>query len=97
MQNLAQFIQLHRTEAGLTQDAFGALYGVSGPAIFKFERGYVNPSLDLWLSISKDCGVPRDAAVLLWVQAKLPPEHRGLLDDLISEKFNGRRRRAHTA
>jgi DNA-binding XRE family transcriptional regulator len=93
MQSLAQFIQIHRKEEALTQDAFGARYGVSGPAIFKFERGYVNPSLDLWLSISKDCGVPRDAAVLLWAQAKLPSEHHTLLDDLIAEKFNGKRRK----
>lgn len=36
-----------RKSRKLTQDEFGEIYGVSGPAIFKFEKGYVRPSLKL--------------------------------------------------
>ena len=30
-----------RKTLGLTQDQFGVRYGVSGPAVFKFEKGFV--------------------------------------------------------
>ena len=49
--------------------------GVSGPAIFKFEKNYVKPSLELWLKIARDCGLEERQAVLLWVKAKLPEQY----------------------
>ena len=64
----------------MTQDQFGARYGVSGPAIFKFERGYVKPSLDLWLKMARDCDILEKKAVLLWVKAKLPQEYQSFID-----------------
>ena len=69
-----------RSGMGVTQDQFGARYGVSGPAIFKFEKGYAKPSLDLWLKIARDCEISEKKAVLLWVKAKLPAEHQSYVD-----------------
>jgi transcriptional regulator with XRE-family HTH domain len=81
MQNiLGARIAESREQLGLTQDQFGARYGVSGPAIFKFEKGYVKPSLDLWLKMARDCNVPEKKAVLLWVKAKLPEEYQSFID-----------------
>ncbi|MFW6304116.1 MAG: helix-turn-helix transcriptional regulator [Candidatus Sumerlaeota bacterium] len=65
-----------RSDQGLTQDQFGRKYNVSGPAIFKFEKGYVKPSLDLWLRIANDIEIPEEEAVLIWVRAKLPKKYQ---------------------
>jgi len=69
-----------REKLGLTQDQFGARYGVSGPAVFKFEKGYVKPSLDLWLKMALDCNIAEKKAVLLWIKAKLPKEYQAFID-----------------
>lgn len=66
----------YRESFGLTQDQFGSKYSVSGPAIFKFEKGYVKPSLELWLKIARDFGLNDRRAVLLWIKAKLPEKHQ---------------------
>jgi len=70
----------YREMLKLTQDQFGAKYGVSGPAIFKFEKGYVKPSLDLWLRIARDFGLNDRRAVLLWIKAKLPDKYQKYVD-----------------
>ena len=72
-------IHRHRTDMGLTQDQFGARYEVTGPAIFKFEKGYVKPSLELWLRMAKDCEIPEKRAVLLWIKSRLPEEYQDLI------------------
>lgn len=69
-----------RQKAGMTQDQFGARYSVSGPAIFKFEKGYLKPSLDLWLKMARDFDIPERKAVLLWVRAKLPEGYKKYID-----------------
>jgi len=69
-----------REKLGMTQDQFGARYGVSGPAVFKFEKGYVKPSLDLWLKMARDCEIPEKKAVLMWIKAKLPREYQSYVD-----------------
>jgi DNA-binding XRE family transcriptional regulator len=69
-----------RTKLALTQDQFGVRYGVSGPAVFKFEKGYVKPSLELWLKMARDCDIPERKAVLLWIKAKLPREYQSCID-----------------
>jgi DNA-binding XRE family transcriptional regulator len=71
-----------RSKLHLTQDQFGAKYGVSGPAIFKFEKNYVKPSLALWLKIARDCGLEERQAVLLWVKAKLPDQYHDFIEVL---------------
>jgi len=83
MDTLEKIIYKRRKDERVTQDAFGSRYGVSGPAIFKFEKGYVNPSFKLWMRMAADFEIPEEAAVLLWAQAKLPAEYRGLLQDRI--------------
>ncbi|GAB4322471.1 MAG: hypothetical protein Kow0059_17590 [Candidatus Sumerlaeia bacterium] len=70
----------HRKKIGMTQDQFGAKFHVSGPAVFKFEKGYVRPSLDVWLKISEDISIPRDHAVLMWLKDRLPDEFSNLID-----------------
>jgi len=70
----------HREQLGLTQDQFGAKYSVSGPAIFKFEKGYVKPSLALWLRIARDNEIDERRAVLMWIQAKLPEKYSKFID-----------------
>lgn len=69
---LGDIIYKSRQQENLTQDQFGSRYGVSGPAIFKFEKGYVKPSLELWLKMASDAGISERRAVLLWVKSKLP-------------------------
>ena len=82
----------HRKKIGMTQDQFGAKFHVSGPAIFKFEKGYVRPSLDVWLKISADIKIPRTHAVLMWLKDRLPDEFSSLIDlkkdVLVSESVN---------
>ena len=73
---LGQKIQQLRRKLRLTQDQFGSRYSVSGPAIFKFEKGYVNPSLELWLKMAKDCGLDERDGVLLWTKCKLPEKYQ---------------------
>ncbi|NQU44405.1 helix-turn-helix transcriptional regulator [bacterium] len=68
-----------RQKFELTQDQFGRKYNVSGPAIFKFEKGYVKPSLDLWLLMAKDMEVDEQTAVLMWVRSKLPRKYQSFI------------------
>lgn len=69
-----------RLSRGLTQDQFGKVYSVSGPAIFKFEKGYVKPSFQLWLRMAKDFKIPEKKAVLMWIKSRLPAEYQNLID-----------------
>jgi DNA-binding XRE family transcriptional regulator len=68
-----------RANLELTQDQFGRKYNVSGPAVFKFEKGYVKPSLELWLRMARDMKLTEEEAVLIWVRAKLPKKYRDFL------------------
>ncbi len=77
---LGRMIQEFRERNGLTQDNLGRRYDISGPAVFKFEKGYVNPSLELWKRIAADMGLGEPEAVLIWVRAKLPEEHQSRID-----------------
>lgn len=69
---LGEIIYESRQKENLTQDQYASKYSVSGPAIFKFEKGFVRPSLDLWLKMASDAGITQRRAVLLWVKSKLP-------------------------
>lgn len=85
---IAQRIMRHRKKLKLTQDELGARYSISGPAVFKFEKGYVIPSLNLWLRLAEDMGIDRRTAVLMHVQDKLPDQYKNLADweSLIAEE-----------
>lgn len=77
---LGEVIYNYRQKENLTQDQYGARYNVSGPAIFKFEKGYVKPSLDLWLKMAEDAELTQHRAVLLWVKSKLPDEFQDYIE-----------------
>ena len=69
-----------RQKDNLTQDQYGSKYSVSGPAIFKFEKGYVKPSLELWLKMAADAEISQRRAVLLWVKSKLPEQFQEYIE-----------------
>jgi transcriptional regulator with XRE-family HTH domain len=73
---LGEIIYRSRLAQSLTQDEFGSKFEVSGPAVFKFEKGYVRPSLELWLRMAADADVPERRAVLLWLKSKLPVKYQ---------------------
>ena len=77
---LADTIYKSRLAMGLTQDELGQRYDVTGPAIFKFEKGFVRPSLKLWLRIAQDADLTERRAVLMWIQTKLPQEYQQYVD-----------------
>lgn len=72
-------IMKFRKSHNLTQADLAERYKVSGPAIFKFEKGFVVPSLKLWLTIAADMGIPEKEAVLIWVKEKLPSRFHSLV------------------
>ena len=71
--DLGDIIYKHRLDIDLTQDQYGATYNVSGPAIFKFEKGYVRPSFVRPLNLTKDSEVVR-AKLLLELQDPRRPK-----------------------
>lgn len=77
---LGDIIYKNRLARDLTQDEYGAHYSVSGPAIFKFEKGYVRPSLELWLQMAKDAEIPERRGVLLWLKSKLPKNYQDYVE-----------------
>ncbi len=80
MSNLiGEVIYENRVNEGLTQDQFGTKYDISGPAVFKFEKGYVKPSLDLWLRMAVDFNIPEKTAVLIWIKSRLPEKFQSLI------------------
>lgn len=86
MGELDRVVARHRAELKLTQDKYGAKYGVSGPAVFKFEKGDVRPSLELWMRIAADAGIPERRAVLMWVRERLPPQYRRFVEPAARHK-----------
>ena len=88
---IGELIFRERTEQGLTQDQFGKRYGVTGPAVFKFEKGFVNPSFALWMAMAKDSGLEEGDTVVLYAKCRVPEdmqEHiarRGARADLLKK------------
>ena len=78
--HIAKIIERLRKRQGLVQNEFGERYGVSGPAIFKFEKGFITPSLKLWLPMAQDVGLDERRAVVLWVKDKLPEPYQQHVD-----------------
>lgn len=77
--SLGSRIMKFRKSHNLTQADLAERYKVSGPAIFKFEKGFVIPSLKLWQVIASDMGIPEKEAVLIWVKEKLPTRFHSLI------------------
>ena len=70
---LAARLMSFRKKNHLTQADLAVRYGVSGPAIFKFEKGFVLPSLRLWQKMAADMDIPDKEAILMWIREKVPP------------------------
>lgn len=79
---LGSRIMKYRKAHNLTQSDLAERYGVSGPAIFKFEKGFVTPSLKLWQKIASNIGIPEKEAVLIWVREKLPNNMKNLVSEV---------------
>lgn len=77
---LGEIIFANRKMDNLTQDEYGAKYGVSGPAVFKFEKGYVRPSLELWMKMASDAQLSERRSVLLWMKSKLPEAYQDYIE-----------------
>ena len=77
---LGDIINDARNKLDLTQDQYGSRYEVSGPAVFKIERGHVRPSLRNWLKMAQDAGIPERRAVLLWVKSRLPEKYQDYIE-----------------
>jgi transcriptional regulator with XRE-family HTH domain len=77
---IGEEIYRNRKAQKLTQDQYGLRFSVSGPAIFKFEKGFVRPSLKLWLEISEDLKIPERKAVLMWIKDRLPDKFQHIVD-----------------
>ncbi len=73
---IGEIVRKHRRETQLTQEEYGRRYGVSGPAIFKFEKGFVRPSLRLWMRISSDANISVSWAVRIWLKDLLPEQYK---------------------
>lgn len=82
-------IMRFRKEHELTQSDLANRYKVSGPAIFKFEKGFVTPSLKLWQTIAADMGIPEREAVLVWAREKLPERMHGLVQEEVRVDLSG--------
>ncbi len=76
---IAQQLLRYRKRMKITQEQFADEFGVSGPGIFKFEKGYVIPSLKLWLKMAKMLGIERRQAVLMRVKDKLPEQFKAFI------------------
>lgn len=77
---LGEIIYKARLTQDVTQDQYGKKYEVSGPAVFKFEKGYVRPSLKLWVRMAVDAGLSEHRAVLLWMKSKLPEQYQDYVE-----------------
>jgi len=77
---LGEIIYKARLALDLTQDQYGNKYEISGPAVFKFEKGYVRPSLKLWVRMALDAGLTEHRAVLLWMKTKLPEQYQDYVE-----------------
>ena len=76
---IGDLIYRERLRLKITQDQFGEQYQVTGPAVFKFEKGGINPSFKLWMRMAKDFGLDEPDAVVLWCKCKLAPEMQHLI------------------
>jgi len=79
---IGKTIERYRKALGKTQDQLGSMYSVTGPAVFKFEKGYVKPSLELWMKIAYDAGLTPKKSLLCWIKDKLPEQYVEILDSL---------------
>jgi DNA-binding XRE family transcriptional regulator len=83
---IGKTIERYRKSLSKTQDQMGAMYSVTGPAIFKFEKGYVKPSLELWMRIAYDAGLTPKKALLYWIKDKLPEQYLEIFESIEADQ-----------
>ena len=76
---IAQQILRYRKRMKINQEQFADEFNISGPAIFKFEKGFAIPVLELWLKIAKTLGIEPRRAVLMRVKDKLPDQYKDFI------------------
>jgi transcriptional regulator with XRE-family HTH domain len=62
--NWATDIKAFRLRSGVTQEAFGERYGVSGASVSRWERGKERPSLSAQIRLRRDVGAAPSIAAL---------------------------------
>jgi DNA-binding XRE family transcriptional regulator len=82
---IGKTVERYRKSLGKTQDQLGAMYSVTGPAIFKFEKGYVKPSLELWMKIAYDAGLTPKKSLMCWIKDKLPEQYLEIFESMEAE------------
>jgi DNA-binding XRE family transcriptional regulator len=86
---IGKTIERYRKSLSKTQDQLGSMYSVTGPAIFKFEKGYVKPSLELWMRIAYDAGLTPKKALVCWIKDKLPEQYLEIFESFESGTEKG--------
>ncbi len=84
---IGEAIYACRIKQGLSRNEFALKYVITGPAVFKFEKGHMRPKLELWLKMARDSKIPEMTAVLLWLKSRLPERLQNLIQikNLLSE------------
>ena len=76
---LGKILLDYRKKLRLTQVVLAARYNLSGSGLFKIEKGFLLPSLPLWLKMANDIGIPEKNAILIWVKDRLPARYKKLI------------------
>ena len=63
MGNIGDLIVEKRKERGLTQAELGAMLGISGKAVSKWERGLLKPCEEHWESLVALLGLPVESTI----------------------------------
>ena len=63
MENIGDLIVEKRKERGLTQAELGAMIGISGKAVSKWERGLSKPCEEHWKRLVALLGLPVDSPI----------------------------------
>lgn len=63
MGNICDLIVVKRKERGLTQAELGAMLGISGKAVSKWERGLSKPCEEHWKRLVALLGLPVETAI----------------------------------
>lgn len=80
---LGQEIRYYRKKKGLTQTAFGALFGMSKQAVYSWETGLYSPDISVLLKMADFFQIPICILVIRAIHA-LPPEKQEAIKTLLN-------------
>lgn len=80
--SIGEIIVRSRNSRGMTLDQYAQRIGISGPGVWKFEKGYANPSFALWRRIAADARLGDRRATLIWIRGKTPEGHKHYIEEL---------------